>query len=97
MSVATCHTGNWLASMTQLLDEHHLVILSDDPAARASCCSALSSYLGGKLGIAVDPDQPTELPPRPEAPEPLEETLDEFVEEVLELSEEETAEALRVR
>lgn len=47
MSVATFHVGSWLGSVTQLLDEHHLVVLSDEPDTRRSFAGCLRAHLGG--------------------------------------------------
>jgi hypothetical protein len=47
MSVATFHVGSWLASVTQLLDDHHLVVLSDEPETQQAFASCLQMHLGG--------------------------------------------------
>ena len=46
MSVATLQSARWLPSVTQLLDEHHLVVLSDHPMARLAFSQALATRLG---------------------------------------------------
>lgn len=47
MDVKLFDSGTWQADLTQLLDEHHLVALSDEPERRARFNTSFCEYLRG--------------------------------------------------
>lgn len=53
MTGPTTPVASWLADLTQLLDEHHLAVLSDDPERRNGFARALTSHLGGLTDAQV--------------------------------------------
>lgn len=53
MSVANAASSHPLANLTQLLEEHHLVVLSDGPAPRRALALALTRHLASFSGTEV--------------------------------------------
>ncbi|MHC4989410.1 MAG: hypothetical protein ACYTGC_00375 [Planctomycetota bacterium] len=47
MTVTSPQLANRLADLTQLLDEHHLVVLSEDPSRRYAFGRLMARHLGG--------------------------------------------------
>jgi hypothetical protein len=64
MSNATFESGTWPADIAQLLDDHHLVVLSDHPAERARFHTTFGDYLRSILDtqvVAISGEHATDL------------------------------------
>jgi hypothetical protein len=65
MPRTTLNSAEWIGSITPLLDDHHLVVLSDSPLTRERFALALRHHLEGQADtklIVVDGSQTPDIP-----------------------------------